>query len=344
MIYINLCVDWEGDHFRNLGELKYLLSKFDDGIPVTHFICPSYFYKYKHEAVKKINSIVKPQDEIGLHIHCDKSLIKNVPGVKFKIENNYYKKNDPTIQVRDKILDIFPAGLSSMIKYGLISGRGVPLSVYSLPEIKQIIKHSRELLSNKLNLEINSFRAGGWLASDEVFKVLNELGFAVDSSAVAPGILSNGYEKNFEGGDKDDFAETYPYFTDFIKKLWGTEVQESGFLKNKHIHACMPSKYITKAEQPFFIDNVLEIPNNLGASDFASMKKTFVPAFNRVMEENVSHNDKLHYFMNLTCHQEGDFLYKEGMLDFFNHVKNTQSSTIRFTTVCESVKIYNKSK
>ncbi len=343
MIYINFCVDWEGDHFKNLYDLKYLLSKLDKDIPVTHFICPSYFYHYPKTATEKINSIVRPQDEIGLHIHCNKYLINNIPGVTFKTQHNYYKKNDITIQARDKIISFLPKSYAKKIKQKVISGRGVPLSVYSSDEIVQIIRHSQKLLFDKLQTKITSFRAGGWLASDAIFEALNKLGFSGDSSAVPPEIVSNSYEIDYIGNNHDDFGETYPYFSDFVKKIWGSTIQESGFLKNKKIHSYFSSHYISKKEQPFFIDKILEIPNNLGATDFAEINKTFIPTLEWAIKENSKNNNKP-LFLNLTCHQEGDFYYKKGMLDFFCYITEKYPKEVRYITIREATSIFKKHK
>jgi hypothetical protein len=341
MIYINLCVDWEGEHFRDLGALRYLLSEMGDKVPVTHFICPAYFYHFPTKGKQQIQCAIRPGDEIGLHVHCYKSLIKHVEGVVFKTRENYYKKNDPLIRGRDRLLKLLPRSTREKILDKVVSGRGVPLSVYSFPEIKKIIAHARDILVGELQLAgITAFRAGGWIASDEVMKALMELGTRVDSSAVAPGIVSNGYDEDTEGTGRDDFNEQYPTFTRYIKQLWGDNVLEEGFLKNAGIHAAMPSRYITRTEQPFRIGQLVEMPNNCGATDFASLEKTFLPVLRSLVEENARHENQKPFFINISCHQEGDFFYKKGMLAFYEQVTALSSPGIQFTTVSHAARVY----
>jgi len=343
MIYISLCIDWEGDHFRNLSELNQLLNEMGSHIPVTHFICPAYFYRFPNEAVQSIQSAIRPVDEVGLHLHCFKSLIKKVEGVKFKTAHNFYRKNEPLIQMRDWLLNYFPPNARAYALEKLVSGRGVPLSVYTPEEIKRILLHAAWLLKNELNLDaVNSFRAGGWIASDEVLQALSAVNIEIDSSAVSPEILSQGYEEDWAGNNCDDYNEYYPIFTDYIKELWGRDVQASGFLKNKYIHAAMPMPYITRLAQPFPVNKIIEMPNNCGATDFATMEKTFLPVFDSLLKENMENENQKPLFINITCHQEGDYYYKKAMLAFYNYVTSAYSSQVTFTTVSNAATIYKK--
>lgn len=340
MIYINLCVDWEGDHFRNLRELNHLRAKIGDYVPFTHFICPTYFYRYPKHAVSNIQSAIQANDEVGLHIHANKSLIKNTAGVAFKTAPNYYKTTDPLICLRNRLFKLFPTHLKNVLEKHLVSGRGVPLSAYDKNEIRAIIQHSKQVLEQKMQLApIQSFRAGGWIANDDVLELLPELGFGVDSSAVPPEIVSNGYDTDFNGNNHDDFNEHYPVFTEFIKQLWGNSKQDAGLLKNQLIHQSMPGTHITKTQQPFRINQLIEIPNNCGASDFASMDRTFLPVLHKLIKENEQHTNTKPLFMNLTCHQEGDYYYKKGILDFYRYIEQQQYTHIQFTTVEKSARI-----
>jgi hypothetical protein len=341
MIYINLCIDWEGDHFRNLGDLNQLLNEIGSHVPVTHFICPAYFHRFPNYAKENILSTIRPHDEIGLHLHCFKSLIKNVEGVKFKTVHNYYRKNEPLIQFRDWLLNYFPPTFHAYALQKLVSGRGVPLSVYAPEEIKRILLHAASLLKKELALNaVNAFRAGGWLASDDVLQALSAVNIEIDSSAVSPEILSQGYEEDFAGNNRDDYNDYYPIFTEYIKQLWGRDVQASGFLKNEKIHSAMPMPYITKLAQPFPLNEIMELPNNCGATDFATMEKTFLPVFDSLLKENSENENQKPLFMNITCHQEGDYHYKKGMLAFYNYVISKYASQISFSTVSNAGTLY----
>ncbi len=39
-------------------------------------------------------------------------------------------------------------------------------------------------------------------------------------------IVSGGYGKNFEGTGQDDINEHYPIFSNYIKQLWGKNIQQ----------------------------------------------------------------------------------------------------------------------
>jgi len=344
MIYINFCIDWEGDHFRNLSSLEQLLDQLGSDMPVTHFICPAYFHRFPQTAKQNILSVIRPADEVGLHVHCFKSLINKVDGVKFKASHNYYRQNDLLIQFRDWLLQYFPANTRAYVLHKLVSGRGVPLSVYTPKEIERILRYAKSLLQEQLTLEqVDSFRAGGWIASDEVLRALEKVNIPIDSSAVSPEIISQGYDKDFIGNHQDDFGESYPIFTTYLEKLWGRDIYSQGFLKNQQIHASLSLPYITKLSQPFNLSKTIEMPNNCGATDFASMERTFIPVFKQLLHEDVRKGGQKPLFMNITCHQEGDYYYKQGMLDFYQYVIKKHAHNVRFTTVKEAARIYRQS-
>ncbi len=344
MIYISFCVDWEGDHFKNLSALGHVLDELGSSVPVTHFICPAYFPRFPQIAKQTILSTIRAHDEVGLHLHCFKSLIKQVQSIAFKTQHNYYRQDSMWVRLRDRLLNSVPQSLRDRLLQRLISGRGVPLSVYSASEIERILLFAKNLLQEQLELDkVESFRAGGWIASDEVLHALAKVNIPIDSSAVSPEIVSQGYATNFEGNHRDDYGESYPIFTTYIEKLWGREDNAQGFLKNRDIHAAMHDLYITKTTQPFYFNQILEMPSNCGATDFASLERTFIPVLMQLLKTDALKNGQKPLFMNITCHQEGDLYYKQGMLDFYHYVTANYSHHVRFVTVSEAARIYRAS-
>ena len=215
-IYVSITVDWEGEELRHVDELIKIRKRIGNEIPFTHFICPNYFVSnFNHEfTLNKIKSAITPYDEVGLHVHCYSELINNVPGVEFRTEQNYH--NVPGWFEEKIVKKIIPSYQRH------VSGRGVPLSVYSKGEIEKIITVSKKLLSQHLQLDkINGFRAGGWIANDTVLKAVEKLNFSYDSSAVAPSIFSQGFSIDNPGNKKDDFGDSNGVFTEQLLKLWG---------------------------------------------------------------------------------------------------------------------------
>jgi len=322
-LYICISVDWEGEHFKNLHDLAHLRKSIGVDTPVTHFICPSYFTIKDKQAVKKIESILQPVDEIGLHIHCYKSLIEAAE-VEFRTQPNYY--HEP--------LEVLSGVKQLMGINGKVSGRGVPLSAYNYNEIQKIVRFSKKLLIEKLGFEdINSFRAGGWIATDEIFNIITNEGFEIDSSAVPPEILSNGYTKESSGNMKDDYGDQNGLFTEMVLKIWGYQKQTEALYENLLFHAANNHVAINRKSQPFQIGNILEIPNNGGLSDFASVSKTMRPVFEHGLEyiEKTGQN----YFMTIGCHQEGGYEFKYPLLEFVHYIQKLNNKSVEFVRISD---------
>lgn len=328
-VYICITVDWEGEHLNNVEELISIRKKIGSDIPFSHFICPNYFTSYANpvDNAKAILSAIEPIDEVGLHIHCYKDLIKSIPGLLFKTDNNYHN----TLSWFEKkiVKKVLPAYNRS------ISGRGVPLSTYTKNEIEKIISKSKELLCDSLILNnISGFRAGGWIANDTVLEIVAKLGFLYDSSAVAPSILSQGYTHQNRGDLTDDYGDKNGIFTDHILDLWGYQQNEGGFLKNKNILQAQNCKAIQITSQPYQVNSLYEIPNNCGLSDFCTVEKTVFPLI-KCYIKNIELNPELSFLIVYGCHQEGDYQYKKELLNLFSSLSKIDSSFIKFIRMNE---------
>ena len=159
-LHINISVDWEGHYLHSLHDFVAFRKKHFADVPFTHYVCPNYFLKKKKSKI--FNEIILPQDEIALHLHSWKPLVQAV-GVKFKTDNNYF----------ESYLNSAPKFLKNL----LISGRGVPITVYNYEELHKLISFSKQLLEDTFEVKVQGFRAGGWIANKDVFKILEELDF-----------------------------------------------------------------------------------------------------------------------------------------------------------------------
>lgn len=328
-VYIAITADWEGEDFKNLRDFKKIRREMSDHIPFTHFICPNYFLNQTDKPTENILETITRTDRVGLHIHCYRELIAS-SGVEFRRDPNYHRPLSP-----------FQKWLRSNYNIHLkkVTGRGVPLSAYSEREIRQIIRMSCKLLQSKLDLpDLTTFRAGGWMANDVVLQILSEEGFSVDSSAIPPGILSQGFQENHPGDGKDDYQESNGIFTDFIRSLWGPEIQDEPFLQNKIIVESRKGKLIQRTTQPWHIDKILELPNNGGLTDFASPQKTLRP----LLEYGLNWMDRHQrdFFICTGIHQEGPIEYKIPLLKFIRSLTHSELQHIEFIDIPTAGKIF----
>lgn len=172
-LYLTISVDWEGRDLdeENLTVFKNFRSAYP-GLPLLHFLNPAYFtkpYEDSDQVVRKIKSVMRPQDETGLHIHSWKSLVES-SGVTYR----HFPKWTPRVYHDSQVR---ACSFSDC-------GHEVPLWAYSQAEIRQIIRYSKNTLERYGLGRPVSFRAGGWMASPEVISALGAEGFRFDSSAV----------------------------------------------------------------------------------------------------------------------------------------------------------------
>ncbi|HEY8272474.1 MAG TPA: hypothetical protein VIG33_16395 [Pseudobdellovibrionaceae bacterium] len=191
-INLIISVDWEGFSLEdaNLEAFRKFREDYPE-VKIVHFLNAAYFLQKGADAPsiqKKINSVIRPGDELGLHIHAFETLLE-AAGVKYREDYNFWgrEKSKPINNVR---------------------GHDVPLSIYSESEIRKIVRTSLNILEENGFKNLKSFRAGGWAASPEVLNALVKEGLTIDSSAVPPEIV-----KNVTG-------EETPLYSKIVNKLW----------------------------------------------------------------------------------------------------------------------------
>ncbi|MGZ3743428.1 MAG: hypothetical protein ACXVB1_18355 [Pseudobdellovibrionaceae bacterium] len=174
-INLIISVDWEGFSLddKNLEAFQKFRNDYPE-VKIVHFLNAAYFLQKGADALdiqKKIRSVIRPGDELGIHIHAFETLL-NAAEVKYREDYTFW-------------------GREFSKPIGNVRGHDVPLSIFSESELRRLIRTSINILSQNGFENLKSFRAGGWSASPEVLKALAEEGIFIDSSAVPPDIVKN---------------------------------------------------------------------------------------------------------------------------------------------------------
>lgn len=168
-----LSVDWEGFSLdeSNLQAFNQFRNDYPQ-IKLIHFLSAAYFTKPGVDPIEvaaKIRSVMRAGDEFGLHIHAFESLLA-AAGVKFRDHETYW-------------------GAKASRPLGGERGHDVPLSLFTMDEMRKLIRTSLSILGKNGFDGIQSFRAGGWIATPEVLEALAREGVRVDSSAVSADVV-----------------------------------------------------------------------------------------------------------------------------------------------------------
>jgi hypothetical protein len=175
-VQIVVSVDWEGRDLtaENLAAMKAFRTANPD-VPLVQFLNAAYFFKPTATASAtstKIASVLKPSDELGLHIHGWKRLFE-ASGVTFRSTPTFW--GDPVLE--------------ESCRYDC--GHEVAISAYSTGELQKVIRTSTSTLKTNGFALGKSFRAGGWMASPSVREALTAEGITVDSSAANVNLLAD---------------------------------------------------------------------------------------------------------------------------------------------------------
>lgn len=168
---IIMTVDWEGDDLRpeNLEAMVRLRRDFPD-VPLLHYMNAAYFTKpgvNRAEVRAQIQSVLRPGDQFGVHIHGWKSLIEAAQ-VTHRTRPSWARGGAPE-SVQDCRYDC---------------GWEIPINAYTYEELRKVLKTSRAILKEQGFTGLQHFRAGGWVTSPALLEALAAEGFHTDSSAV----------------------------------------------------------------------------------------------------------------------------------------------------------------
>lgn len=172
-VHVLVSVDWEGRDLTeaNLKAMEDFRNQFPK-LGLLQFLNAAYYTKSDvdhSDVTRKIARVLRPQDELGLHIHGWKSLFE-AAGVTYQSQPTFWGGVDNDCR-RD-------------------CGHQVPLHLYSKDELRKVIHFSVETLNSHGFGRATSFRSGGWIGAPLVLQALVEEGFVIDSSAVPPPLLT----------------------------------------------------------------------------------------------------------------------------------------------------------
>lgn len=314
-LHVSIVVDWEGEHFRNVGDLRAtreaIQTSLGAHVPFTHFICPTYWLEAQPavDPSSAIRAVLTRGDETALHVHCWAALVRAAE-VPFRATPDW--NHDGT-------------------------GHGVPLGAYG-DDVPAIVRTARELLQRKLGVTVHGFRCGGALTCDAVYEALMALGFRYDCSAFPPAVVSRGFGPNARGNLRDTYG-TRTALAGFLVDLWGSKPVASPQCSNRLTLRANRGP-ITPTTQPYWVRSnerrILEMPGNGGISDYASAD-SMRAAFDTLLAQARASPHPL--FFNIGCHQEGAGRWKRPLSDFC-HERRAElgSDAVVMTTVARASK------
>ncbi|MBI5369264.1 MAG: hypothetical protein HZA54_19665 [Planctomycetes bacterium] len=170
-VHLSVSVDWEGRELAdgNLAAMEAFRAANPD-VPLTHFLNAAYFTKPGADRARvaaQMRRVLRPGDETGIHIHGWRSLFA-AAGVPYRTTPTFWGANYPLSPV------------------GGDEGHEVEICAYAVPELRAVLRTSRDLLTDAGFAVSGSFRAGGWMADGKVLEALAAEGFGIDSSATDP--------------------------------------------------------------------------------------------------------------------------------------------------------------
>lgn len=273
-ILLLVSVDWEGREIQpdNIQDMAKFRKQYPM-VPLLHFLNAAYFTKpdaNPDRIQSQINSVLLPDDDLGLHIHGWKSLFE-ASGVFFK--------DAPTLwgtRIAECVYDC---------------GHEVPIDLYSVDELRKVIRFSTKTLSAYGYGKATHFRTGAWLGAPNVLEALVQEGFTVDSSEVPPELL------------KPQLG-LFPIYK-WVSRLWGS------------------TKITT---QPHSIETpagrILEIPDNGALADY--MEASQMMAVFQAGVETLKQNPDRDVLVHIGFHQETAHRY-------LSRVVNTIDGILRFS-------------
>jgi len=180
-IVVAVTIDWEGvllepEAFAAVEQLRAQLRE----VPLTHFVSAAYFTKLHPDPTLRAALVkaVHSGDELAVHLHAWRSLAA-AAGITPKTSPSFFSGTDALLDVDDN--DV---------------GFDTDPDVYSVPELRELLRTSRRLLEQTGIPVSKSFRAGGYLGTPKVLQAIADEGYLVDSSAIE--------FRKLDTGDPDD--------------------------------------------------------------------------------------------------------------------------------------------
>lgn len=160
-------IDWEGAYVSldSLDAIDALRAAHRD-VRVTHFVSAAYFTKAEpiDDIMATLREAVRPDDELAVHVHAWTSLAR-AAGVAPRESPSYL------------------TGTDALTPFEGDRGLDVDLDAYTAPELRAIVRKTRDLLA-AVGPVSTAFRAGGYLGTPRVLQAIRDEGFTIDSSAI----------------------------------------------------------------------------------------------------------------------------------------------------------------
>lgn len=271
-IVVIVSVDWEGRSLLedNIAVMKEFRARHTD-VPMQQFLNAAYYTKEEADNIsttRMISSTLLFEDDHALHLHAWNSLFEKAgitvidePGlIASNKAINFYKNPDDWGYYRNDW------------------GHSVPIDQFSVNELSKVVEVSIDTLTSEGFRRPTSFRAGGWMAGENVLQALVKNNFMLDASAGNVKFV----KQRFNG---------MPLVTK-MSKLW------------PHINDCS-QPYKMEIEN----DEIWQFPNNGCLADYTTSEDII-----DVFERNVklwrqSKNQPI--FVSIGFHQETAVKYLE---------------------------------
>ncbi|MDB4961836.1 MAG: hypothetical protein JWP01_1835 [Myxococcales bacterium] len=168
-VIVALTVDWEGAQIsaENMTAVTELRRSLGD-VPLTHFLSSAYFTKEAPDPalMTTIKSAIRKGDELAVHLHVWRSLAQ-ASGVDAKVSPSFLSGTDELFEFDDGD-----------------DGFDTDPDVYTVAQLRSLLRTSRRLLEQTQLPVSRSFRAGGYLGTPKLLQAVRDEGFSVDSSAI----------------------------------------------------------------------------------------------------------------------------------------------------------------
>ena len=164
-----ISIDWEGAYVSPDGlDAIDTFRETLPGVPFTHYVSTAYFTKADADPKSveaALRTSVRTGDELAVHLHAWRSL-SQASQIEPKLSPSFLTGTDALLDLQDGDL-----------------GFDTDLDVYSVIELRALLRTSRRLLEQTALPVSRTFRAGGYLGTPKMLQALYEEGYTVDSSA-----------------------------------------------------------------------------------------------------------------------------------------------------------------
>lgn len=263
-VHVSVSVEWDGLDLRN--ENLRAIESFHEAhprVPLTHFMSAAYFLNSDSMHEWNPAEVVRPIDDIGLHVLGLKSLVET-SGVEYRSGLNMLQDPKELKESLDyaEYLRVLAAKKSKWKKVS--EGSGIPnhpgrggandtdIGTYTVGELQTIISNAKAILEKHFFKVGKTFRAGPRLAGPVFFNLLEAMRreqFLVSSSAVGLDKIINKHVRKRASEEKVHrrdrplsvmlrerwpgiTKEAQPFLRETLEGGWILEMPDTGLMAN----------------------------------------------------------------------------------------------------------------